>query len=334
MKRVGIALGCLGVLVLAGILSGTRTSPPLGSVAGCQAYNGLPAGWQSNPQAGMLHIRGGRFTPGSGAGYPDERPLAAVAIEDFWIDRTEVTRAQFAAFVSATGYLTDAERAGAAAVFRVPGDNPASASPLPWWQYLKGANWRYPDGPNGPAAVLDQQPVTQVTLADAQAYAQWRGNTLPSEAQWEYAARAGGDSQRLGEEPRDAHGRPVANYWQGIFPLTNDAEDGFAGLAPVGCFAANDLGLFDMIGNVWEWTTDVQRGLLISHANGDPGLLRGASGQPGPRIIKGGSFLCATSYCARYRAAARERQDADLATAHVGFRTVRLITAPDSTQPE
>lgn len=328
MKRVGIALGCVSLL-LAAIVNWPAASPPLGSLAGCQAYRGLPAGWEHDPQAGMVLIRGGRFSPGSHGGYPDERPLAAVQIDDFWIDRSEVTQAQFAAFVTATGYETEAERSGAAAVFRASEANTDEQSPLTWWHYLKGANWRYPDGPHSHVTVLEQHPVTQVTFADAQAYAQWRGNTLPSEAQWEYAALAGGRSLHLGEEPRDAQGRPVANYWQGIFPLINDGDDGFVGLAPVGCYAANAFGLFDMIGNVWEWTHDGQQGLLISHANGDPGLLRGAAGRSSARIIKGGSFLCATSYCARYRAAARERQEADLASAHVGFRTVRLIPAVD-----
>lgn len=128
-----------------------------------------------------------------------------------------------------------------------------------------------------------------------------------------------------GEAPLDAEGRPTANYWQGVFPVQDAGEDGFAGLAPSGCFAANGNGLYDMIGNVWEWTADAQWGRLISHANGDPGQLRAVPGGSRPQVIKGGSWLCASTYCARYRAAARERQEADLATSHVGFRTIRRI---------
>ncbi|MDH4559921.1 formylglycine-generating enzyme family protein [Pseudomonas sp. BN411] len=330
MRRGLIAAGCLGVLALAGIVARTGATPPLGNVAGCEAYAGLPAGSDDDPLAGMVRISGGRFTPGTEGGYPDERPFGAVEVGDFWIDRTEVTRAQFAAFVESTGYITEAERSGGAAMFRAPLETAGDGSALPWWRYVEGANWRHPEGPEGPEVKLDQYPVTLVTLADAQAYAQWRGNQLPGEAEWEYAARGADASQRLGEEPLDSHGRPAANYWQGVFPVQDAAEDGFAGLAPVGCFAANAQGLFDMIGNVWEWTADAQWGPLISHANGDPGQLRAALGPSRPRIIKGGSYLCATSYCARYRAAARERQEADLATSHVGFRTIRRI-APEST---
>ncbi|WP_342245148.1 formylglycine-generating enzyme family protein [Pseudomonas sp. OTU5201] len=329
MRRALIAAGCLGALALLGVAARPGATPPLGDVAGCKVYGGLPAGWGSDPLAGMLRIGGGRFTPGTEDGYPDERPLGAVEVGGFWIDRTEVTRAQFAAFVEATGYVTEAERSGGAALFRAPLENFADGSALPWWRYVEGADWLHPEGPDAAPAALDAHPVTLVTLADAQAYARWRGNELPSEAEWEYAARAGEASQRLGEAPLDAHGRPAANYWQGVFPVQDAAEDGFAGLAPVGCFAANAHGLFDMIGNVWEWTADTQWGPLISHANGDPQQLRAALGPARPRVIKGGSFLCATSYCARYRTAARERQDADLATSHVGFRTIRRI-APES----
>lgn len=300
-----------------------QQKPGLGGNASCHAYSGLPAGWDADPLAGMVRIGGGRFSPGTEGGYPDERPLAAVTLEDFWIDRTEVTRAQFASFVAATGYVTEAERSGGAAVFQAPLNNSVDGTALPWWRYVKGADWRHPEGPQAAPAALDAHPVTLVTLADAQAYAMWRGNALPSEAQWEYAARGGQPSQRLGEEPVDEQGRPTANYWQGVFPVQDAGEDGYAYLAPVGCFAANLYGLFDMIGNVWEWTADAQWGPIISHANGDPGLSRNFLGTSRPQVIKGGSYLCASSYCARYRTAARERQEADLATSHVGFRTIR-----------
>jgi sulfatase modifying factor 1 len=329
MKQRLIAGFALAVVALVVAVAWPRPVPELGRRAACEAYDGLPSGWGSDPVAGMVRIGGGRFTPGSDAGYPDERPLGALEVGDFWIDRSEVTRAQFGAFVMATGYVTEAERAGVAALFQPPLEGTQDDTPMNWWKLVKGADWRHPDGPDVPPAALDARPVTLVTLADAQAYASWLGNQLPSEAEWEYAARAGTPSQQLGEMPLDADGKPTANYWQGVFPLLDAGEDGYAGLAPVGCFAANAFGLFDMIGNVWEWTTDTQWGPLLGHANGDPGQLR-ASLQAQPRVIKGGSYLCAHSYCARYRAAARERQEADLATSHVGFRTIRRI-APAST---
>ncbi|GAB1617534.1 formylglycine-generating enzyme family protein [Pseudomonas sp. NGC7] len=334
MRRQLFVVGGLSVLALATVAARPPTSLPLGNVAGCEAYGGLPAGWGNDPLAGMVRVSGGRFTPGTDGGYPDERPLAPVHVGDFWIDRTEVTRAQFGAFVEATHYITEAERSGGAALFHVPLDTASGGSALPWWRYVRGADWRHPSGPDGPLANLDQYPVTLVTLADAQAYAQWRGNDLPSEAEWEYAARGVDPSQRLGEEPRDSNGQPAANYWQGVFPVHDAAEDGFAGVAPVGCFAANAAGLFDMIGNVWEWTADAQWGPLISHANGDPSQLRSALAPSRPQVIKGGSYLCAASYCARYRTAARERQDADLATSHVGFRTIRRIPPTTLTHSE
>lgn len=320
------------VAVLAVAIAWPRSGPELGSRSACEAYGGLPSGWGHDPLAGMVRIDGGRFTPGSDAGYPNERPLGAVDVGAFWIDRSEVTRAQFGAFVAATGYLTEAERAGVAAVFQPPHEGTQDATPMNWWKLVKGADWRHPEGPDAPPVALDGRPVTLVTLADAQAYASWRGNQLPSEAEWEYAARAGAASQGLGELPLDAQGKPAANYWQGVFPVFDAGEDGYAGLAPVGCFAANAFGLFDMIGNVWEWTTDTQQGPLISHANGDPGQLRAMFGAPRSRIIKGGSYLCADNYCARYRTAARERQEADLATSHVGFRTIRPIASTSSTE--
>ncbi|WDM58167.1 formylglycine-generating enzyme family protein [Pseudomonas sp. NEEL19] len=325
MKRWWISGFILAGVVLAVAVVWPRPAPVLGSRTTCEAYDGLPNGWESEPLAGMIRISGGRFTPGNERGYPDERPLGAVDVGDFWIDRTEVTRAQFGAFVAATGYVTEAERAGVAAVFSPPRDGAQDITPLNWWRLVRGADWRHPEGPDAAPAALDGRPVTLVTLADAQAYANWRGNRLPSEAEWEYAARAGGPSQRLGELPLDEDGKPAANYWQGAFPLIDIGEDGYAGLAPVGCFAANAFGLFDMIGNVWEWTTDKQWSPLMGHANGDPGQLRAVSGRSSSRVIKGGSYLCSGNYCARYRAAARERQEADLATSHVGFRTIRPI---------
>lgn len=326
MKRVTIAASAIGLIAAVGLLAWQVWQPApvaLGHFASCQDYNGRPDGWPGDAHAGMVQLTSGTFTPGIEDGYPDERPFGEVSVEAFWIDRTEVTRAQFADFVAATGYVTEAERGDSGVLFTGFGESATGNTRLPWWQIVPGANWRYPDGPDkSSSTAADNMPVRLVTLVDARAYAAWRGNELPTEAEWEYAAQAGAASQRLGEEPVDHQGRPTANYWQGVFPMYDAGEDGIAGVAPVGCFASNAYGLYDMIGNLWEWTSDPQMAPLFSHVNGDPGSLRHAEGSR-PYVIKGGSYLCAASYCARYRTAARERQEADLATSHVGFRTVR-----------
>lgn len=288
----------------------------------CARATGLPDGFGREPRAGMVKVPAGRFEPGSLQGYADERPVGSVAVDAFWMDRTEVTNAQFEAFVKATVHVTAAEREGAAVVFRAPprGRTVAENS---WWVYTRGASWRHPEGPGSHLQGRMNQPVIHVTLADAQAYARWLGRELPTEAQWEWAARGGGDTELVEREPRGPDGQTHANYWQGLFPDLNTREDGFADRAPVGCFAANGYGLQDMIGNVWEWTRDAYRGPRQPHGNGEPvqSLPRQASvGEP--MVIKGGSFLCAADYCMRYRAAARHPQEADLGVAHVGFRTV------------
>jgi sulfatase modifying factor 1 len=300
----------------------------LGSEAACGGYSGLPRGWSANPHAGMARIEAGSFRFGSVRGYPDERPAAPgkVRVAGFWIDQTEVTFAQFGAFVQATGYVTQAEREGGAAVFHVPSEDELQQRPLAWWRFVKGANWRHPLGPESTAPRLNL-PVTLVTQADALAYARWLGRDLPTEAEWEYAGKAGRDDAELDTAPSDGHGKPTANYWQGIFPTFDAAADGHHGLAPVGCYAANPFHLYDMIGNAWEWTKDPYTGPRQSHANGDtaavlPASLRAARRPDQQVVIKGGSFLCSPNYCVRYRAAAREAQEADLGATHIGFRTV------------
>ena len=239
-----------------------------------------------------------------------DRPGRRVQVEGFWIDRHEVTNRQFAAFVRATGYVTRAERQGGGAVFVAPervGD-PDDASQ--WWRWVKGANWRTPEGPAAERVAELDQPVVQVAYEDAVAYAKWAGRRLPDEAQWERAARGGQTAPR---SPRswayDDRGRPIANTWQGLFPVSDTGEDHFKGLAPVGCFPPNGFGLYDMIGNAWEWTaTDAQAA--------------------GSRIVKGGSYLCAFNYCANFRPAAWQAQEADLPTSHIGFRTIALGGPP------
>lgn len=322
-----VALAGAG-LVACALAARSPAGPPiaaLGTPARCAAYGGLPAGWGTDPRAGMVQVRGGSFTFGSTKGYPDERPAAAspVRVASFWIDRTEVTTAQFAAFVKTTGYVTEAERQGGAVVFHTPTEVEMNARPFAWWTFVKGADWRHPGGPGSSTYGQANVPVTFVTEADALAYARWLGRDLPTEVEWEYAGKAGREGAELDTAPRDANGRPAANYWQGIFPAFDAKQDGYAGLAPVGCYAASPFGLHDMIGNVWEWTSDPYTGPHQPHMNGDTAAVAAPFHKPNqPMVIKGGSFLCAPDYCVRYRAAARESQEADLATAHIGFRTV------------
>ena len=292
----------------------------LGTEAACGAYSGLPPGWGTDPHAGMVLLHGGRFTLGADDGYPEEKPKREARVGAFWIDRTEVTNAQFAAFVVATGYVTEAQREHRRGiVFRAPfvGDTVAYGS---WWRELEGADWRHPDGPESDLKEWAHHPVVQVTCADAQAYAHWLGRRLPTEVEWEFAAKAGGAPERIERGPRGLDGTPAANFWQGQFPYLDTGEDGHVGLAPVGCYPANGFGLHDMIGNAWEWTADPWSGPFQFHGTEEP---RGRAASQG--LIKGGSFLCATDFCVRYRASARHPQEIDLPTIHVGFRTVRDV---------
>ncbi len=305
--------------------AGAAAPAVLGNEALCAAGSGLPAGWGSDARAGMVRVPGGQFVFGSTQGYEDERPAEAgkVRVPAFWIDRTEVTNAQFERFVRAAGYVTQAEKEGAAVVFHTPDEEELRQRPYAWWRYVRGADWRNRGGSD--KAPPPNQPVTMITQADALAYARWLGRDLPTEAEWEYAAKAGRNDAGLDSAPVDGAGRPAANYYQGSFPLQDLARDGHAGLAPVGCYAANAFGLHDMIGNAWEWTKDPYSGPRQPHNNGDTAAVADAAGArrpDAPMVIKGGSFLCSPDYCVRYRAAARESQEADLGASHIGFRTV------------
>jgi formylglycine-generating enzyme required for sulfatase activity len=290
----------------------------LGSPELCEKYTGLPSHWRDDVHAGMAHIHGGEFTLGTTLGYEEERSEVKTQVSDFWIDQTEVTVAQFADFVKATAYVTEAERDGGAVAFRKPNAEQLQQHSYPWWHFLKGANWRQPLG-IGSTSVA-HHPVTMVTLADAQAYAKWLGRDLPTEAEWEYAAKAGQQGANLEKEPRDAQGKPLANFWQGDFPLFNSREDGYEAVAPVGCYPANAVTLYDMVGNVWEQTKD---DYTSSHEPHPLVSATASSALPNrAMVVKGGSHLCGQNFCVRYRPSAREAHEANLPIAHIGFRTV------------
>lgn len=275
---------------------------------------------------------------GDSSVYPEEGPVREVAVAAFAIDAHEVTVGQFRRFAEATGYVTRAEKAVDPADFGVPREQiPAyllepgsavfvaperpSAQYRDWWRYVPGANWRLPKGPDG-AAASPRDPVVHLAYEDMQAYAAWRGGRLPSEAEWEYAARAG-EEKFLDQPPPEK-----ANSWQGVFPVVNEETDGFFGVAPVACFEPNAWGLYDMVGNVWEMTADTYRPGHDVKAIGAGGVQQrsddsGSSSGAGPeRVVKGGSYLCAPNYCQRYRPAARQGRDPGLGTSNVGFRLV------------
>ena len=260
-----------------------------------------------NSSSGTKLIPAGIATIGSHRGYSEESPVRSIEVTSFDIDITEVTNGQFSKFVDETGYVTSAEKiqpgfeTSGAAVFTPPD----STNPT-WWRFVEGANWRYPDGPESSIQSREADPVVQVSYEDAKAYAAWAGRALPSEAQWEYAARAGSQTRYVWGETRTIDGEEQANTWQGAFPVHNTQEDGFLRRSPVGCYPPNAFGLHDMIGNVWEWTDTIYQ-----QSEGEAIY-----------VIKGGSFLCAENYCRRYRAASRQPQEAGFPTNHIGFRTV------------
>jgi formylglycine-generating enzyme required for sulfatase activity len=300
----------------------------------------------------MVWIPGGTFRMGSDHHYPEERPVHRVSVDGFWMDRHPVTNERFARFVAATAHRSFAEippdpkdypgalpemlYAGSL-VFVKPAQRVDLRNPGLWWQYMRGAWWRAPYGPGSSIDGLERHPVVHVTFGDAEACARWEGKTLPTEAEWEFAARGGMDGAEYawGSEftPGDRH---QANTWQGEFPWQHDCRDGHERTSPVGSYAPNGYGLHDMIGNTWEWTTDWYQ---ARHPPEEPKACCVPKNPRGPRaeesydprqpeiliprkVLKGGSHLCAPNYCRRYRPAARFPEPVDTSTSHVGFRCI------------
>jgi formylglycine-generating enzyme len=309
-----------------------------------QASPGTP------PYPDMVWIPGGEFLMGSDTAYSEEAPAHRARVDGFWMDRFTVTNAEFGRFVAETGYVTLAERPANPAAY--PGALPEMLAPSStmfkkpsgpvdlrnhynWWVYVAGANWRHPRGPASNIKKLMDHPVVHVAFEDVEAYAKWIGKELPTEAEWEFAARGGLDGAEFvwGDE-LTPHGRHMANIWQGEFPYRNTLDDGFEYTAPVGSFPPNGYGLSDMAGNVWQWTTDwYQDHVEIDSPCCTAGNPRGGTreGSIDPRqpdikiprkVTKGGSHLCAPNYCRRYRPAARMAQPVDTSISHLGFRCI------------
>jgi formylglycine-generating enzyme len=318
-----------------------------------------PAEPPGQTREGMVWIPGGEFSMGcadpslctDGGSDPmnDSRPIHRVYIDGFWMDTTDVTNEQFAKFVTATGYVTIAEQTPKAEDFPdAPKENLVAGStiftPTPdrvplnnhyqWWRYEHGANWRHPDGPNSDIKGREKYPVVHVAYPDAVAYAKWAGKRLPTEAEWEFAARGGlsGAMFAWGEEFHPV-GRAMANTYQGQFPVKDTGADGFAGIAPVAQFPPNGYGLYDMSGNVWQWCSDWYRPDYYEGLAATGKVTRNPQGPDSPfdpaeptekkRIHRGGSFLCTDEYCSRYIVGTRGKGEINTASNHVGFRCVR-----------
>jgi len=309
-----------------------------------------PLGASEPPFPDMVWIPGGEFLMGTDTAYPEEAPAHRVRVDGFWMDRFTVTNAEFERFVAETGYVTLAEKPAnpadypgalpellspSSAMFKKPAGPVDMRDHYNWWVYVAGANWRHPRGPASTITKLKDHPVVHVAFEDVEAYARWAGKELPTEAEWEFAARGGLDGAEYvwGDEMTPG-GRHMANTWQGDFPYRNTTEDGFEYTAPVGSFPANGYGLYDMAGNVWQWTTDwYQEHDMIDSpcctaANPRGGALEASYDPRLPdvrvprKVTKGGSHLCAPNYCRRYRPAARMAQPIDTSISHLGFRCI------------
>ena len=287
---------------------------------------------------------------GSNDHYPEEAPAHAVSVDGFWIDKYPVTNAQFSRFFEATGHITLAERAPdpkdypgakpemlvpASVMFRKASYPVELSDPYQWWTYVPGADWRHPYGPQSSLKGLADHPVVHVAYEDAVAYAEWAGKSIPTETEWEFAARGGLDAKEFAWGDKYApEGKQMANTWQGRFPFYNTLDDGFEWSSPVGSFPPNGYGIYDMIGNVWEWTSDwyqEHHEVVPSCCGNMKEKIRDREKSYDPntpqvriprRVMKGGSYLCAPNYCRRYRPAARLAQAIDTSTCHLGFRCV------------
>lgn len=310
------------------------------------------------PPPGMVWIPGGEFIMGTDEAdaYEHERPAHRVRVSGFWMDATEVTNEQFKKFVDATGYITVAERKPSweemkasvppgtppppdsllvpgSLVFKKP-DHPVMLNDYSqWWEWTPGACWKHPEGPGSNLEGRWNHPVVHIAYADAVAYCKWAGKRLPTEAEWEFASRGGKEIQRYGWGVEfTVNGKYMANTFQGSFPVNNLAEDGFEGTSPVKSFPPNEYGLYDMIGNVWEWTSDyydvnyfktLSRNALTDNPTGPPRSFDPNEPYAEKRVTKGGSFLCSDNYCVNYRPSARQGSSVDSGSSNIGFRTVK-----------
>ncbi|MDI9271822.1 formylglycine-generating enzyme family protein [Stenotrophomonas sp. PFBMAA-4] len=311
--------------------------------------NNLSVGETGSDQPGMVWIPGGEFRMGSDEHYPEEKPSHRVRVDGFWMDIGPVTNRQFDRFVASTGHVTFAEIApmlqdypGASEEMLQPGSMVFTPPPGPvphdvrhWWSFVFGANWRQPLGPGSGIEGLEDHPVVHVGIDDVRAYAAWSGKQVPTEAEWEFAALGGrGGTEFAWGNELTPDGQHMANTWQGLFPWQNLEEDGYVRTSPVGAYPANGYGLLDMIGNVWEWTDDWFTNRHPDDAakpccvpRNPQGGRRETSIDPGQQdvgrmVLKGGSHLCAPSYCRRYRPAARHPHPVDTTTSHIGFRCI------------
>jgi formylglycine-generating enzyme required for sulfatase activity len=314
--------------------AGDRRGGSCCSLSGKPDAGGVPA---AVDREDMIYLAGGNFLMGSNSFYREERPVRPAHVDGFWIDVYPVTNAEFRKFVEDTGYITYSERppnpvmypdadpallVPGSLVFRKP-DRPVSLRDnLAWWEYGVGADWRHPQGPQSSLAGRDDHPVVHIAYQDALAYAAWCGKELPTEAEWEFAARGGleGKAYPWGDAA-NPEGRFLANTWQGRFPYEDIAEDGYEGTSPVDAFPPNGYGLFDMVGNVWEWTASFYD--TVPDQSQQSCCHTSAANDSSTRMtVKGGSHLCAPNYCLRYRPSARQGETVDSSTCHIGFRCV------------